>query len=71
MTEDQPQRREYKECDCECHHNDRVMHIMPCCGGKCIGCGKYYHNLKDHQELCTLFRLKVSLKAKTSSRSNR
>lgn len=60
----QLQRREYEECNCDCHYNPNVMHCFPCCGGQCKGCGKYYFNLNSHQELCTMFRLRSSINSK-------
>ena len=28
-------------CNCMCHESEHVEHIMACCAGKCLGCGRF------------------------------
>ena len=51
------------ECNCECHDEGRnIMHCMPCCDGKCEGCGKYWVDLAFHQNECYHYHIKQVIK---------
>lgn len=48
------------ECRCECHTNEYVSHITPCCDGPCPGC-RYLIGLgrmEHHQQMCSIYQIK-------------
>jgi len=49
--------RSHDYCDCKCHEeNIQMIHIQPCCEGKCIKCLLYIKsNLKDHEKACITY----------------
>lgn len=36
------------ECDCSCHYNDGVRHVIACCY-ECANCGKQIKHTADHK----------------------
>jgi hypothetical protein len=40
-------------CDCLCHWESSVMHIRPCCEGRCPKCGFWFASgLRQHIATC-------------------
>lgn len=40
-------------CGCGCHKMPRVLHVVPCCEGRCPHCGAHFRcGLKSHESEC-------------------
>jgi hypothetical protein len=45
---------EIGECDCLCHIDEHIMHIMPCCD-ECPSCEKNFKfGIDQHTEKCKI-----------------
>lgn len=47
--------KDFEECNCKCHTNSSIKHIMACCW-KCPNCGKHILFIfqNEHMKKCNL-----------------